>query len=136
MKPTWSQMEALEPAECLHLLSSARFGHLGTCAGERPQVLPVNYAVLDGDVTFRTGVNTALAAGTDDRTVAFEADEIDDLMDSGWSVQVVGRARHVYDQAEVSDVFKRLSDPWAPGTRPLVVRITPEEITGRRFTKH
>ena len=26
MKPTWSQMEALEPAECLHLLSSARFG--------------------------------------------------------------------------------------------------------------
>ncbi len=105
-------------------------------AGERPQVLPVNYAVLDGDVAFRTGVNTVLAAGTDDRTVAFEADEIDDLMESGWSVQVVGRARHVYDQAEVANVFERLSDPWAPGTRPLVVRITPEEITGRRFTKH
>ncbi len=80
-------------AECLHLLSSARFGHLGMCAGERPQVLPVNYAVLDGDGAFRTGVNTVLASGTDDRTVAFEADEIDDLMESGWSVQVVGRAR-------------------------------------------
>ncbi|CAN5898794.1 hypothetical protein BH20ACT6_BH20ACT6_07490 [soil metagenome] len=82
-----------------------------------------------------TARSTALAAGTDDRTVAFEADEIDDLMESGWSVQVVGRARHVYEQAEVADVFERLSDPWAPGTRPLVVRITAEEITGRRFTK-
>ncbi|MBA2508017.1 MAG: pyridoxamine 5'-phosphate oxidase family protein, partial [Nocardioidaceae bacterium] len=52
------------------------------------------------------------------QAATIEADEIDDLMNSGWSVQVVGRARHVYDQAEVSDVFERLSDPWAPGTRP------------------
>jgi hypothetical protein len=96
-------------------------------------VLPVNHAVLDGTIVFRTDLYSVLAEGTRDSIVAFEADELDDLMQSGWSVLVVGRAVHVEDPAEMGELFRRIGDPWAPGLRPLVARIAPSRVTGRRF---
>jgi len=82
----------------------------------------------------RTDVYGVLAEGTrDGGIVAFQADEIDDRLQSGWSVLVVGPAEHVEDRAELVAAFERMGDPWAPGTRQLVARISPAEVTGRRF---
>jgi len=131
----WAEMTTLEPAECLRLLASARMGRLGFSAAAGPQVLPVNHAVLDGDIVFRTDLYGVVAEGTRDGTVAFEADEIDDRMRSGWSVLVVGHSRHVEDPSQLAEVFHRLDEPWAPGPRPVVVRIAPARISGRRFRR-
>ena len=117
----------------MRLLSSARMGRVGFCTPSGPQILPVNHAVLEGGVVFRTDLYGAVAAGTGDGTVAFEADEIDDRMRSGWSVLVVGRPQHVKDPAQLAEVFERLDEPWAPGPRPVVVRISPAQVSGRRF---
>jgi nitroimidazol reductase NimA-like FMN-containing flavoprotein (pyridoxamine 5'-phosphate oxidase superfamily) len=136
MTTLWNVATSLEPSECLRLLRSARLGRIGMCTPAGPQVLPVNYRVLDGNILLRTDLYSAVAAGTKDATVAFEVDELDDRLDEGWSVLVVGRGEHVEGRAEVRALFDRLDSPWAPGSRPLVARIVPSEVTGRRFRRH
>jgi|tagenome__1003787_1003787.scaffolds.fasta_scaffold20867840_3 nitroimidazol reductase NimA-like FMN-containing flavoprotein (pyridoxamine 5'-phosphate oxidase superfamily) len=136
MTTLWNVATSLEPSECLRLLRSARLGRVGMCTAAGPQVLPVNYTVVDGNILLRTDLYSAVAAGTEDATVAFEVDELDDRLDEGWSVLVVGRADHVEDRAEMQALFARAGTPWAPGSRPLVARIVPDQVTGRRFRRH
>jgi uncharacterized protein len=131
----WSQAESLDPDECLRLLSSARVGRLGFTAPTGPQVLPVNYTLLDGAIVLRTDLYSTIADGTRGTVVAFEVDELDDRLQSGWSVLAVGEAHHVEDHAEMADLFRRAGEPWAPGSRPLVARIVPSRVTGRRFQR-
>ena len=131
----WSQAESLDPDECLRLLSSARVGRLGFTAPTGPQVLPVNYTLLDGAVVLRTDLYSTIADGTRGTVVAFEVDELDDRLQSGWSVLAVGEAHHVEDHAEMVDLFRRAGEPWAPGSRTLVARIVPSRVTGRRFQR-
>jgi nitroimidazol reductase NimA-like FMN-containing flavoprotein (pyridoxamine 5'-phosphate oxidase superfamily) len=119
----------------MRLLSSARLGRVGMCPEGRPQVLPVTYTVVDGQLMFRTTLYSVLASGTDGATVAFQVDELDDRLRSGWSVLVVGAAQHLDDPKEMAEMFARMDEPWAPGTRPRVVRIVPAEVTGRRFRR-
>jgi nitroimidazol reductase NimA-like FMN-containing flavoprotein (pyridoxamine 5'-phosphate oxidase superfamily) len=131
----WTQAEPLEPDECLRLLSSARVGRVGFTGPDGPQVLPVNYTLLDGAIIVRTDLYSTIADGTRGTVVAFEVDELDDRLQSGWSVLAVGEADHVEDRAEMADLFRRAGEPWAPGSRPLVARIVPGRVTGRRFRR-
>ena len=135
MRSTWRRAETLDVGECMRLLSSARLGRCAWAGETGPQVLPVNHAVVDGEVLFRTDLYGVLAEATRSGVVAYEADELDDRMESGWSVLVVGRAEQVEDPTEVASLFRRLGEPWAPGARPVVVRIMPSRVTGRRFHK-
>jgi nitroimidazol reductase NimA-like FMN-containing flavoprotein (pyridoxamine 5'-phosphate oxidase superfamily) len=133
MTSNWQRAETLQPAECWSLLRSVRMGRVGLWDAQGPQVLPVNHSVVEQTVVFRTDLYGSLAEGTRGTEVAFEADELDDRLDSGWSVLVVGRVAHVEDPEEMADLFGRLGEPWAPGGRPLVARIVPTRVTGRRF---
>jgi nitroimidazol reductase NimA-like FMN-containing flavoprotein (pyridoxamine 5'-phosphate oxidase superfamily) len=135
MTSTWDHTDRLEPSECMNLLASARLGRVGWTTDEGPQILPVNHAVLDGAIVIRTDLYSVVADGTRDSTVAFQADELDDRLTSGWSVLVVGHAEHVDDPKEMAALFQRMHQPWAPGLRPLVARIVPAKVTGRRFTR-
>jgi len=133
MTSTWQRAEALEPPECMRLLASVRLGRLAWASDAGPQVLPVNHSVLDGNIVLRTDLYSTVAEGTRSGTVAFEADELDDRLRSGWSVLVLGQAEHVEDPKEMADLFHRMGEPWAPGSRPLVARVVPSQVTGRRF---
>jgi nitroimidazol reductase NimA-like FMN-containing flavoprotein (pyridoxamine 5'-phosphate oxidase superfamily) len=135
MRSTWERVEQLDPGDCMRLLTSVRLGRVAWAGAEGPQVLPVNHTVLDGNIVFRTDIYSAIAEATRDSTVAFEADELDDRMRSGWSVLVVGHSEHVLDRDEVAQLFRRMGEPWAPGSRPLVAKIVPTQVTGRRFHK-
>lgn len=135
MPATWTRIEPLDEAESLRRLNSARWGRCAWNGPEGPRILPVNHAVVDGNVVFRTGLYGTLAGAGNGHPMAFEADELDDRLASGWSVVVVGRAEHVEDQAEVASLFRLMPDPWAAGPRPVVVRIVPSEVTGRLFSK-
>ncbi|MDX6301679.1 MAG: uncharacterized protein QOF53_2893 [Nocardioidaceae bacterium] len=135
MTSTWQRVEPLDPPECMRLLASVRLGRLAWTADEGPHVLPVNHSVLEGNVVFRTDLYSTVAEATRSGTVAFEADELDDRLQSGWSVLVRGRAEHVEDPNEMAELFHRMGQPWAPGSRPLVARVIPSQVTGRRFLK-
>lgn len=54
-----------------------KVGRVGVVADGRPVVLPVNYAIVDGAVVFRTGRGAKPTAARDGAPVAFEVDEIE-----------------------------------------------------------
>ena len=130
-------MEELDETECLYLISPAGVGRIAYNGRFGPVVLPVNYAVQDGAVVFRTAehgpLDEDLRTGiTDaDYKVAFEIDKIDAAARQGWSVLVQGPAHHVTG-AEQDAVRRAGVESWAPGNRELFVRIIPSRITGRR----
>src|ERR1700751_350953 len=92
----------------------------GLIPGERGvAVLPVNYALQDGAVVFRTATNGPLDEDlrtgiTDaDYKVAFEIDSIDLATRQGWSVLIQGPAHHVTGTEE--DAVREAGvEPWAP----------------------
>ena len=63
--------------------------------------------------------------------VSFEIDRVDEVMSEGWSVLVTGEARRVDDPDEVVALAGLGLTPWAGGPRHVLVRIRPDEVTGR-----
>jgi nitroimidazol reductase NimA-like FMN-containing flavoprotein (pyridoxamine 5'-phosphate oxidase superfamily) len=126
-------LEILGPDECLRLLRSESFGRVGLRIGEMPTVLPVNYALLDDDVVFRTDPGTKLSAAVMEMLVAFEVDEADAATRTGWSVVVVGYCEEIRDRATRERVAALDLDPWAPEGRDFIVRIRTRKVTGRRL---
>jgi nitroimidazol reductase NimA-like FMN-containing flavoprotein (pyridoxamine 5'-phosphate oxidase superfamily) len=128
----------LSEAECLDLISGGGIGRIAYTGRFGPVVLPVNYALQDGAVVFRTAPHGPLdedlqtgIAGADYK-VAFEIDSIDLDSRQGWSVLIQGPAHHVTG-AEEEAARQSGVQPWAPGDRELFVRIVPSRVTGRRI---
>jgi hypothetical protein len=122
----------LTTAECLMLLESRRVGRVAWCEGDAPQALPVNYVVDNGRILFRTSPYSTIAKVASGRRVAFEVDDIDEFVETGWSVLVVGRAQAVDAPGDIPTSNADRPAPWAPGARNLYIRIQPETVTGRR----
>lgn len=127
-------LHELGTRECHDLLAARQVGRVAVVAPDGPHIIPVNYAVVEDDLVFRTSPFTLLATHGRDSMVAFEVDTFDEAARSGWSVLVRGRARAVYDSREI-DLIRRTWEalPWADGVRNLFLRMTPEEISGRRI---
>ena len=89
------RLEALSDEQCLRYLESASLGRIALQVGQSPAILPVNYAVFDGDVVFRTDPGSKLSAALMGVQVAFEVDSGE--AGAGWSVVVVGYAEEVRD---------------------------------------
>ena len=129
-----SRFEHLQPAECWELLKGKSVGRIAYCKVNGPVVLPVNYTVRDQSIVFRTAVGSLLHEAMHTAQAAFQVDEIDDLVQAGWSVLLVGRAQWVSDTDQLTDLWwdQRQPPPWAGGERDAFVRVLPLEITGRR----
>ena len=76
MPATWTRIEPLVEAESLRRLNSARWGRCAWNGPEGPRILPVNHAVVDGNVVFRTGLYGTLAGAGNGHAMASEADEL------------------------------------------------------------
>jgi uncharacterized protein len=122
----------LTTAECLMLLQSKRVGRIVWCGERGPQALPVNYVVDNGRILFRTSPYSTIAKTAVEQQVAFEVDDIDEFVETGWSVLVVGTGRAVDDPGDIPRALEDRPAPWAPGARNLYIRIQPETVTGRR----
>jgi nitroimidazol reductase NimA-like FMN-containing flavoprotein (pyridoxamine 5'-phosphate oxidase superfamily) len=125
----------LSEDECLALLGTTTVGRIAFVNSEGQQLVPVNFALMDGVVYFRTlpdGFLAQLARGHQD--VAFGVDH-HDVFREGWNVTVRGSAGEVEDRATINRVLSnhKLS-PWAGGIRPLVIKITPKSVAGRRVS--
>ncbi|MGO9583707.1 MAG: pyridoxamine 5'-phosphate oxidase family protein [Acidimicrobiales bacterium] len=122
--------------ECLRLLATSPIGRVGLSVEALPAVLPVNFAVFDGDVVFRTAEGTKLHAAMAGRVLAFEADGYSTDGLSGWSVLVQGVARLVTEPTELQRALQLTVEPWAvEGAADQIVRITSTMISGRLFQR-
>ncbi len=123
----------LDQRECLRLLSSVPVGRVAFTDRALPAIQPVNF-VLDGsDVILRTGVGSKLGLAIRRAVVAFEADDFDPEVRSGWSVTLIGEARAVTDPAEAERLSRLPLPAWAPGPRDRYIRIFGRYVSGRRI---
>jgi uncharacterized protein len=132
-QPDSPLLEELSRAECLRLLATATIGRISYTRQALPAVEPVNFALHDGAIVIRTDSGGKLAAATRHAVVAFQADNLDSVRRSGWSVTVVGRCEEVTDIGDVAGLDTLDLQSWAPGTRNHFIRIEPAIVTGRRL---
>ena len=98
-----------------------------------PVALPVNYAMQQGTVLFRTSPYNSLARHLRETPAcSFEVDHVDAFTRSGWSVLVRGSADLVRHPGPAQGSVQG-PEPWPEGSRALTIRVTAHEITGRRL---
>ena len=123
-------LEVLTEAECYERLASASLGRVSVHLGERPAILPVNYALLGRDIVFRTDPGSKLTAALMGVQVAFEVDAVPTPA-TAWSVLVVGYVEELRDAATLAAVEASGLATWAGGARDRVVRIDVRHVSGR-----
>lgn len=129
-------LEELDRAECLALIAGGSVGRVAFDDGEGPTVVPVNYALDDDAVIFRTSSSgrlnrsllTAVVGG--EVRAAFEADRFDEATHEGWSVLVRGGAHPLSDD-EITRVAQ--VQPWPGGDRDAWFRLAALDVSGRRL---
>ena len=127
-------LEILSNAECDALLAENLIGRIGFVADGDVVIFPVNYRFTDHTIGFRTAGGTKLEVAANHQPVAFEIDGYDTEAKTGWSVLVKGIARYVVEDEEEAMLADLDLRPWAPLTQVRRwVRISPEEITGRKI---
>jgi nitroimidazol reductase NimA-like FMN-containing flavoprotein (pyridoxamine 5'-phosphate oxidase superfamily) len=141
LQSTEPVVELLDEAECLRLISAGGVGRIGYTGRFGPTILPVNYALYEGTIVFRTGQHGPL--GEDLRSgiehaeskVAFEIDELSPAAREGWSILIQGGAHPVDSEAERASVMQLGVEAWAGGEKELFIRVSPTRITGRRIRR-
>ena len=126
------RVEQMDQAECWARLTSQRAGHVGYSAGALPRVMPVRYAVLDGDVI--------VAARRDDAAhmrgvVCLEIDGTNDAGNGRWFVLVIGHADEaVRDRRQLERCTPLGVEPEGsvPGEEVSCVRIRAGLVSGHR----
>lgn len=127
------QLTDLTYDQCHELIRAGGIGRVAVCTPSGPHIVPVNYAVVDDSVVFRTAPYTVLGTYARNAVVAFEIDALDPEYQSGWSVVAHGRARVVEDADELLEIQQTWDpDPWAGGSRVLYLRLPWDQLTGRR----
>jgi hypothetical protein len=91
----------------------------------------MNYTLVSEAVTFRTGINTEASHGLFDHPIAFEVDQVDEFLRTGWSVLVMGNAQPLDEESLLLLDVGQKPEP-AGGRRPLVVQLPLRMMTGRR----
>jgi len=128
------ELEEISESECLRLLRGHALGRIAVVVDKKPQIFPVNYALQDRLIVFRTAPGTKLSyAPSSD--VAFEIDEYNPESGVGWSVIVQGVAQDATTAVDDLSWTARsaMPHPVAPGARTHRVAIDSQRITGRRF---
>ena len=128
-------LRVLDPAECAAALESQQVGRVGLPVLDHPLVLPVVYALVDGDIVFRTAPGEKLIAAAVQRTVAFEVDDYDVESRTGWSVNVIGTIEEILDRHELERVRALDLPCWAGELRDRYVRIRVRAVTGRAIAR-
>jgi hypothetical protein len=131
------QFEELTQRESLRLLASVPIGRVVFSQHALPAIRPVNHVVVDGKIIIIAGLGSAISIpgegqgrpGPDGAIVAYQADSIDPATHLGWSVVVIGTARLVLGQAEITG-YRQALRPWGAGQRDEVIAIQAELVTG------
>jgi nitroimidazol reductase NimA-like FMN-containing flavoprotein (pyridoxamine 5'-phosphate oxidase superfamily) len=129
------QMLELTRAESWQLLRSVSLGRIVFTWHAMPAIRPVNHLVEDEAIIVRSHLGSAIVAraGADDgAVVCYEADELDPVRHTGWSVIATGMARLIRDPAAITR-YQQLLEPWMAGQMDYVIAVKPQSITGIRL---
>jgi hypothetical protein len=129
-----SELEDIPENECLQILAGRSLGRIAVVVEGQPQIFPVNYALKDRIIVFRTAPGTKLSYAPMSN-VAFEIDDYDASSGVGWSVMVQGVAQDATIALDDVSWAARgaTPHPLAPGVRAHRIAISSEKVTGRRF---
>ena len=120
----------LTSEECWEMLRDEEFGRLAFRLVDEVHITPINYAVQEGSLLFRTAEGNKLLAVVMGSEVAFEIDRYDE--ESARSVVVRGTARLLpEDEAHRADNVPLR--PWTTTLKYNVVEIQPKIVSGRAF---
>jgi uncharacterized protein len=118
--------------ECLELLGGGVMGRVAMCTPMGPRIIPINYAMHDDAIVFRTTPYSELGTYGWKTDLAFEIDQFDYEKHQGWSVVAVGRPEVVEDPDELADIRATWDPtPWVGGRRHLYIRLRWRDLTGR-----
>lgn len=132
--PSVPRTEILDAQECWDLLRGVSLGRLAVLSDDHPEIFPLTYLIDRHTVVFRTGPGTKLTAALRGAPVALEVDGVDPKPNIAWSVVVKGPAALIDQSGGFLASSAQHLLPWEAGSKDYFVRITPEAVTGRRFT--
>ncbi len=139
MKDSWwaiwhrgGRLEELDSTECRRLLTSTSIGRLSYQTERGPRIVPVNYALSGESIVIRTAPRTEIARTAPGQTVAFEIDQFDEFLHTGWSVLAVGELNAVSSESLRMLAPGQTPEPWAEGPRSAFLQLGVSELTGRR----
>jgi nitroimidazol reductase NimA-like FMN-containing flavoprotein (pyridoxamine 5'-phosphate oxidase superfamily) len=120
--------------ECLELLNGGVVGRVALATPVGPRIVPLNYAMHDGAIVFRTSPYSELGTYGRNTDLAFEIDQLDFEKHQGWSVVAVGRGALVENAGELQEIRDGWDPtPWAAGQRHLYIKLRWRDLTGRRL---
>jgi hypothetical protein len=128
-------LKILTEQECQDLLGQVWLGRIVFTDRALPAVQPVNFIMSAGEVVILTSAGSKLAAAARNAVVAFEIDQFDQKLATGWSVVVIGHARVITEPSELAEMHTLPLTPWTPGEPAHYIAITPELLSGRRLPK-
>jgi nitroimidazol reductase NimA-like FMN-containing flavoprotein (pyridoxamine 5'-phosphate oxidase superfamily) len=126
------RLESLDREECRRLLESANIGRLAYCTDVGPRVVPMNYTLVSDALIFRTSMDTEAGSYLINSPIAFEVDQVDEFLQTGWSVVVIGNAALMNEASLRLLDLRQSPQPWPEGRRSLVVQLPLTTMTGRR----
>ncbi len=131
-----SRVVSLDRLEAIRLLTAIGYGRVVFTQDALPAIRPVNHLVdANGNIMVCTRLTSRLTSSirADPQVVvAYEADEIDPVLCTGWSVVVTGLARAVTDHARIAR-YEGLLRPWVASAMDTIVEIEPTIVTGVRL---
>jgi nitroimidazol reductase NimA-like FMN-containing flavoprotein (pyridoxamine 5'-phosphate oxidase superfamily) len=125
----------LTDAECWQLLRGVSLGRVVFTQRAMPAIRPVNHVVEDRKIIIRSHAGAAIVSRTrdgDGSVVCYEADDLDPIRHTGWSVIATGMARLVREPAAI-ERYENLLEPWIAGQMEHVIAIEPEFVSGVRL---
>lgn len=128
---TW--LEHLSMPECWEKLASTAVGRVGVLVDSAPEIYPVNFAIHEHTIVFRTDEGSKVRGIDRSPAVCFEVDDLDPDDRTGWSVLVKGRAAEVTSGEDQRAVGELPLESWALGEKAHWIRIRALEVTGRRI---
>jgi hypothetical protein len=131
----------LTESECWQLLSSVSIGRVVFTHRAMPAIRPVNHFIDGRRIIIRTHNGAAIASRTLETNgqgkrpgsvVCYEADDLDPVRHTGWSVIATGLAHLVTGPDDIAR-YAAATEPWIAGEMNQVVAIEPEFISGLRL---
>jgi nitroimidazol reductase NimA-like FMN-containing flavoprotein (pyridoxamine 5'-phosphate oxidase superfamily) len=122
-------IEPLDAGPARTLMARERVGRIAFCLNGSPHIEVVNFVLADGDPVFRIGVSAKLIALGRGGLFALQCDRLNAGTRTGWTVTVRGPARSLRPD-EIANLPEH-PEPWAPGVRSRVVRLSARQVFGR-----
>lgn len=127
-------IEELPAHTCWSFLHATAVGRLAVWVDDHPDIFPLNFVTDHGTIVFRSDAGTKVAGALTEAPVALEIDGYDAETGKAWSVVVKGRAESIKVGHELMATLELPLFPWQAGTKGHFLRVTPDSVTGRRFT--